>query len=69
MSRCTISDHFRGWECAICGRPMQPAHITTIDRLDVAVCAACCQAKHRIICFSTKNEAPSEPQSPEGGQR
>jgi len=58
---------------------MDPAHITTIDSLDVAVCAGCCPAQHKAkqrvtdktSCFSTTNEAPNqeESQPSEGGQR
>jgi len=60
MSHCQISIHYRTWPCSICSRPMDPAHITTIDSLDVAVCAGCCPAKHKpAIRFSTENEAPS----------
>lgn len=58
MSRCAISNYFRGWTCDRCGQPMHPPHLTTIDGQDVAVCAACCPAKHKTTCFSTENEAP-----------
>lgn len=54
MPRCQISIHYRTWPCSKCGQPMDPAHIATIDWLDVAVCAGCCPAKHK-----TSNEAPS----------
>lgn len=79
MPRCQISTHYRTWPCSACGQPMDPAHITTIDQLDVAVCAGCCPAKHKAeqrvtgktSCFSTTNEASKqeESQPSEGGQR
>lgn len=59
MPRCQISIHYRTWPCSACGQPMDPAHITTIDGQDVAVCAGCCPAKHRTTRFSTTNEAPN----------
>lgn len=58
MTRCATSNYFTGWPCR-CGQPMDPPHVTTIDGRDVAVCGACCPAKHKTTFFSTKNEDPT----------